>query len=106
MKTSKKKTSFGEMLTASWKSSEVQLMTFTSQGSPHVHDTSEVALLLSGKGTVIVGKEKYKVSTAGQKVEIPQKTPHYMIPDGEMTMLIYYPNGKQLAGCRARMVRS
>jgi len=52
----------------------------------HTHPTTEVYIVISGSGTVVVGEEKEKV-TCGDVIEIPPDAYHTMICDENTTFL-------------------
>ena len=95
--------SFGEMINLQWaKNKQAQFMRFTQSGKPHAHPTDEIAILVSGSGWTRVGAQDIYTDTPGQQVRIPAKTSHYMIPETDMTMLIIYPEGKDVTECELR----
>lgn len=95
---------FGEMLSVDWDDHKVEIMRFQKEGSSHKHTTDEIAILLSGQGTVVVGEEEKKVSELMDKVAIPAETPHHMIPENDMVMLIAYPKEGELEKCKTKML--
>jgi len=60
--------------------SEIELLSFTSKGEPHIHLEDEVAQCLSGSGVIVVGGRKYNMMV-GSTIRIPKNVEHYMVPD-------------------------
>lgn len=87
----KQRTSFGSMETLLEKDGEIvsELLVFEREGRPHSHSSVENCYILEGKGFIMNGDMKLTVSK-GSVCSISPNTPHWMIPDGYLEILLVY----------------
>ena len=81
------KISFGSMsvLLAQKDEPIIEHLVFEKEGRPHIHADFEYFFVLSGRGIVVVGKDRVDVKQ-GSLVKIPPKKKHWMIPEEGVTM--------------------
>lgn len=88
-----RETSFGAMRSLTLPvalASDCEVMEFTRTGRPHSHERVEIAIVVHGRGAVIVDGVRHDVQE-GDYVYIPARAEHYMVPDDDgLSMLIAY----------------
>lgn len=72
-----------------------EVMHFERAGTSHAHSADEIAICVSGSGSIFVGEVRHEVQhpiRAGEALRIPAGSPHYMVPhvDEVLIMLIGY----------------
>lgn len=92
-----KDTSFGAMARLACGRSlaaRCEVMHFRRAGEPHTHDVEEIAIAVTGAGTVWIDGVAHHVSP-GEFVTIPAGAAHYMEPDPTrvLSMVIAYADG-------------
>lgn len=85
------KTSFGTIEILLEKEGKVvtELLKFEKEGRGHLHQQWEICYVLNGEGVIVNGNEKVLVKK-GDVCKIPPETNHWMIPDGDLEILIVY----------------
>lgn len=66
-----------------------ELLKFNKEGRGHKHKQWEICYVLNGKGIIVNGNEKVAVKK-GDVCKIPPEANHWMIPDGDLEILIVY----------------
>ena len=87
----KRQTSFGTMETLLEKDGKIisEFLVFEKSGRSHLHDEWENCYVVSGSGTIVNGEETIEVAK-GSFCKIPPNTPHWMVPDPTMEVLLVY----------------
>ena len=85
------KTSFGTLEILLEKDGEIvsEQLTFHKEGRGHIHDKWEICYVLDGQGIIVNGDERVEV-IKGSVCKIPPNTNHWMIPEGNLEILIVY----------------
>ena len=93
---SRRKTSFGwlEVLEEIDGEPALERLHFNCKGRSHVHDRWEYVRVTSGTGVIVSGDERIDVK-AGDAVDIPPHTAHWMETESGMDLVLMYgPKGE------------
>ena len=79
-------TKFGNMKELSYPgilSGQYEVMCFEDAGTFHIHDQTEIAVCVKGRGIVRIGSSEVHAVTSGDQVIIPAGAAHRMEPNSD-----------------------